>query len=238
MALPTNRQAGDVISASDINAIATQVNSNQTALGTKLGLSGGTMTGAINMGGQALTNFRSTQTGDPATRGYVSTQVGNCLAKAGGTMTGDIAMAGHSIYGLPNPSNSSDAATMGYVDTSIASIAMPDDLGASAYKTYNGTTFTSGANLFTNNSGGTLIFSGFVYAQSSNGLYTIISTSTTNRVEMSSHPDGSGTWNFQNPFCLVVPNGATVSVTAMQLDLYTDIAVPYITGTAYRLYPI
>lgn len=238
MALPTNRQAGDVISASDINAIATQVNTNETTLGTKLGLSGGTMTGAINMGGQALTNFRSTQTTDPATRGYVATQVGTCLAKAGGTMTGDIAMAGNYIYGLPNPTSSSDAATMGYVDTAVAGVAMPDENGATAYKTYNGSTFTSGANLFTNSSGGTLIFSGFIHAQSANGLYTIIQTSTSNRVEMTSHPDGTGTWNFHNPFCLVVPNGATVTVTAMQLDLYTDIAVPYITGTAYRLYPV
>lgn len=238
MALPTNRQAGDVISASDINAIATQVNTNETTLGTKLNLSGGTMTGSLNMGGKVLSNFRSTQTTDPATRGYVATQVGTCLAKSGGTMTGDIAMAGHSIYGLPSPSSSTDAATMGYVDLSISSIAMPDENGAVAYRTYNGSTFTSGATLFTNSSGGTLIFSGFIYAQSANGLYTVIKSSTSNRVEMSSHPGGTGTWNFHNPFCLVIPHGATVTVTAMQLDLYTDIAVPYITGTAYRLYPV
>lgn len=238
MALPTNRQAGDVISASDINAIATQVNTNETTLGTKLNLSGGTMTGNLNMGGKVLSNFRSTQTTDPATRNYVATQVGTCLAKAGGTMTGDIAMAGHEIYGLPNPSSSTDAATKGYVDTSIASIAMPDENGAVAYKTYNGSTFTSGATLFTNNSGGTLIFSGFIQVQSDNGLYTIIQTSTSNRQEMSSYPDSSGSWYFHHPFCLVVPNGATVTVTAWKLDYYTDIAVPYITGTAYRLYPV
>lgn len=39
------------------------------------------------------------------------------LALAGGTMTGDIAMGNNSITGLAEPTNSSDAANKGYVDT-------------------------------------------------------------------------------------------------------------------------
>ena len=72
MALPTNRQPGDVISASDINDIATQVNTNETAITGKLSTSGGTMSGAINMGSKKITNLATpTANADAATKKYV-----------------------------------------------------------------------------------------------------------------------------------------------------------------------
>ena len=75
MALPTNRQSGDVISASDINAIATQVNTNETAISGKLPLAGGTMSGAINMGSNKITNLATpTANSDGATKNYVDTK--------------------------------------------------------------------------------------------------------------------------------------------------------------------
>lgn len=42
---------------------------------------------------------------------------GNALPKAGGTMTGDIAMGNKKITGLGDPTNSSDGANKGYVDS-------------------------------------------------------------------------------------------------------------------------
>lgn len=82
MALPTNRQSGDVISASDINAIATQVNTNTSAVAGKLNTSGGTMTGAINMGSKKITNLATpTNNTDACTKQYADaikpTFVGN-----------------------------------------------------------------------------------------------------------------------------------------------------------------
>ena len=71
MALPTTRQPGDVISASDINDIATQVNTNTTAVAGKLSTSGGTMSGAINMGSKKITSLATpTANTDAATKAY------------------------------------------------------------------------------------------------------------------------------------------------------------------------
>ena len=76
MALPTNRQPGDVISASDINDIATQVNTNTTAVAGKLSTSGGTMTGALNMGSKKITNLATpSNNADATTKQYVDGKV-------------------------------------------------------------------------------------------------------------------------------------------------------------------
>lgn len=57
------------------------------------------------------------------------------LPVAGGTMTGPINMGGnYTVYGLPTPSNSDQAATKGYVDTQIA-----NGVGAGAGLTKTGT---------------------------------------------------------------------------------------------------
>ena len=50
-------------------------------------------------------------------KAYVDTIVADYLELAGGTMSGDIAMGGNSITGLADPTDDSDAATKGYVDT-------------------------------------------------------------------------------------------------------------------------
>ena len=234
MALPTNRQAGDVISASDINAIATQVNANETAISGKLPLGGGTMTGNLNMGGKVLSNFRSTQTTDPATRSYVTTQVGTTLPLAGGTMTGNINMNGKTITNAKYPTAVNEVATKQYVDQELANLPLPTTVTATAFKTYNNQSFTSGETLFSNNSGTTVIFNGYIFCTSTNGLVTEVYTSATNISKQESEM-GTGAYYYWHAFSLVVPNGASVTVTAMQRDGYTDIAVPYITGTAYKL---
>ena len=59
----------------------------QNALNAKLNLTGGTMTGALSMGGSKITNLANpTATGDAARKAYVDTRV----LKTGDTMTGDL----------------------------------------------------------------------------------------------------------------------------------------------------
>lgn len=56
-----------------------------------LKLSGGTMTGAVNMGSKKITSLATpTDNNDASTKAYVDTKVTSYLPLAGGTMTGDI----------------------------------------------------------------------------------------------------------------------------------------------------
>ena len=116
MSLNINVNAGDPILASDMMSVVNQVNANETAISGKLPLTGGTMSGVLNMGGQAITNFRTTQNTDPATRKYVSDSVGTCLLKAGGTMAGALNMGGYKITNLATPTTNTDAVTKAYAD--------------------------------------------------------------------------------------------------------------------------
>jgi hypothetical protein len=52
----------------------------------------------------------------------LTTDLGNKLALAGGTMTGAIAMGTNKITGLGTPTDATDAATKGYVDTAVVGI--------------------------------------------------------------------------------------------------------------------
>ena len=91
------------------------------ALATKLPLAGGTMTGAIAMGANAITGMADpTSAQDAATKNYVDTNDALKLNLAGGTMSGSIAMGTNSITGMSDPSSAQDAATKNYVDTNDA----------------------------------------------------------------------------------------------------------------------
>jgi hypothetical protein len=91
--------------------------------GSYLPLSGGTMTGNINMGTHEVSNLPApTNASDAATKGYVDTADSALLPKAGGTMTGNINMGTHEVSNLPAPTNASDAATKGYVDTADSAL--------------------------------------------------------------------------------------------------------------------
>lgn len=86
------------LSAEDVDALPT---------------SGGTMTGAINMNGQAITGLNDpTADTDAARKSYVDQK----LPKTGGTMTGNIAMGGNRITNLGVPTADAHAATKKYVD--------------------------------------------------------------------------------------------------------------------------
>ena len=85
-----------------------------------LAVSGGDMTGAINMNGQPLRGLNApTDDTDAAPKSYVD----KMLPKSGGAMTGSISMGGNKITDLGNPEDDADAASKVYVDTAVTKAA-------------------------------------------------------------------------------------------------------------------
>jgi hypothetical protein len=97
---------------------ASFANTMTTALGTKLPLAGGTMSGNLDLGTNKITSL-GTPTGaaDAATKGYVDTK----LPLAGGTLTGALALSNNKITGLGTPTAATDATTKTYVDGILTS---------------------------------------------------------------------------------------------------------------------
>ena len=94
-----------------------------SSLGTKLTLTGGSMTGTLHMGGNTILNVASASTtsGVP-NKGQMETQDALKLSLTGGTMGGDIAMGGNRITGLnETPTASSHATSKAYVDDILGS---------------------------------------------------------------------------------------------------------------------
>ena len=102
----------------DANFSTTITNS----IATKLPLAGGTMSGAINMGSQKITNAGDpTNAQDLSTKNYTDTQDATKLNLSGGTMSGAIAMGNNTISGLPNPTQNDQASTKAYTDAILGS---------------------------------------------------------------------------------------------------------------------
>lgn len=79
-----------------------------------LPLAGGTMTGALSMGGKRLKDLPTPSAdSDAVPRSYV-------LPRAGGTMTGAINMGSKKITNLATPTSNADATTKSYVDGKVA----------------------------------------------------------------------------------------------------------------------
>jgi len=98
----------------DANFSTTITNS----IATKLPLAGGTLTGDIVMGTNAVTSTANPTTNDELSRkGYVDAQDATKLNLSGGTMSGAIAMGTSKITGLGDPTANQDGATKNYVDT-------------------------------------------------------------------------------------------------------------------------
>ena len=90
----------------------------QNPTNTFLPLAGGTMTGPINMGSQAITALLNpVNPQDAVTLSYLETFTGAYLPLAGGTMTGQINMGSQAITALLNPVNPQDAVTLSYLET-------------------------------------------------------------------------------------------------------------------------
>ena len=94
-----------------------------SSLGTKLTLTGGSMTGTLHMGGNTILNIGSASTTSGAiNKGQMETQDALKLSLTGGTMGGDIAMGGNRITGLnETPTASSHATSKAYVDGILTS---------------------------------------------------------------------------------------------------------------------
>lgn len=90
-----------------------------TALAGKLALTGGTMTGAIDMGANKITTtYTPTNAADLTTKTYTDSTF---LNLAGGTMTGGITMGANVISATYTPTNTSDLTTKTYVDSILGS---------------------------------------------------------------------------------------------------------------------
>jgi hypothetical protein len=90
-------------------------------LDLKLDLAGGTMSGAIAMGGSAITGLAApSDDNDAARKVYVDDGLALKVAKAGDTMSGDLAMGSNIVSGLKAPSDANDAARKVYVDDADA----------------------------------------------------------------------------------------------------------------------
>ena len=99
----------------------------EKSMSEKLSKTGGTMTGAINMGSKKITNVADPEEQqDVATKKYVDSHgggvSGDYLPLAGGTMTGPVNMGGNKITSTANPTEETDVATKKYVDENSGSV--------------------------------------------------------------------------------------------------------------------
>jgi hypothetical protein len=138
--------------------------------------------GTVDFTSTALINVSDPVSAQQAsTKNYTDTADALKLNKAGGTMSGDITMGGNTVTGLGTPSADSDAATKGFVDTSIANVidsapASLDTLNELAAAlgddaNFSQTVLTSLANRLS-------IFGGNVYGDISLGDHKATSTET------------------------------------------------------------
>ena len=102
----------------DANFSTTITNS----IATKLPKAGGTMSGAINMGSQKITNASDpTNAQDLSTKNYTDTQDATKLNLSGGTMSGTIAMGNNTISGIPSPTANDHVSNKAYTDSILGS---------------------------------------------------------------------------------------------------------------------
>jgi len=135
--------------AAALNDDANAYSTLNTAIQAKLPLAGGTMTGDITMGANAITT-----TADPASdnelarKAYVDTM----LPLAGGTMTGAIDMGSSKITTTYTPTNAADLTTKTYVDDILgsATAAATSATNAATSETNAATSETNAATSETN----------------------------------------------------------------------------------------
>lgn len=146
---------GDLIAGDIVVGLRDGLNTkfnNTGGVGTFLPLLGGTMLGAIVMGGFKITDLGTpTDPADAVTKTYADLM----LPLAGGIMSGIINMNSHKITNLTDPSSAQDAATKAYVDSTGSGTVSPGLINQLAYYAAAGSTVSG---IATANSG-TLITS-------------------------------------------------------------------------------
>ena len=160
--MPADLEAGSLLVQTDTGDIfLDNTDSDRIQLGDsrKLSLSGGTMTGPINMGSQKITNIGNpTENTDVANKIFVDTafqtlesEMGTTLAGylqlKGGTMSGVLSMGGHYIQNLEDPQTDDDAATKGYVDGQVEGLQSTVSSSLNNYLPLSGGTLTGALTL-------------------------------------------------------------------------------------------
>jgi hypothetical protein len=113
----------------DANFSTTITNS----IAAKLPKAGGTMSGAINMGSQKITNAGDpTNVQDLSTKNYTDTQDNLKVSKSGDGMSGPLAMGTNKIVNLGTPTAATDASSKGYVDGILGSATAASASAAAA----------------------------------------------------------------------------------------------------------
>jgi len=226
----------------NISISESQVTNLVADLAAKLNLSGGTMSGAIDMANHFITNLLDpVNPQDAATRAFVLSTTGAFLPLSGGTMSGVINMGNHKITNLTDPTNAQDAATKFYVDSVATGLNIQGACYAASTANLNATYLNgaAGINATLTNAGAMAAFSIdgvspplnsriLVKDQSStleNGIYTLTTV-------------GSGAVNWVltratdydqpseiSPGDLVIINNGTVNATTSWLETVSVSAV-------------
>ena len=100
----------------------TEINRVKVLEGKTVALSGGTMTGDLDMGTKNIKNLGTPRSStDAVSASFIQNILANYLNIGGGAMTGPINMTKNKIIGLPFPTAISDVATKKYVDRAFIS---------------------------------------------------------------------------------------------------------------------
>ena len=155
--MPSDLEAGSLlvqVDTGDIFIDNTQSDRIQLGDSRKLSLSGGTMTGPIDMGSQKITNIGNpTENTDAANKIFVDTafqtlesEMGTTLAGylqlKGGTMSGVLSMGGHYIQNIETPQTDDEAANKGYVDGQVEGLQSSINSSLGDYLLLSGGTLT------------------------------------------------------------------------------------------------
>ena len=136
----SNLVASSPAALDTLNELAAAINDDANfsttitnSIATKLPKAGGTMTGAIDMGTNKITNAGDpTNVQDISTKNYTDTQDNLKVSKSGDGMSGPLAMGTNKIVNLGTPTSGTDASTKAYTDSILGSATAASTSAAAA----------------------------------------------------------------------------------------------------------